>query len=244
MSNFQKIRAECISQAKKTIQESINQDNFIVHSINNIEELAKVTNVLSKRLRDWYNIYLPEFSKKISDHETFVSLILEKDRKALIKELGLKESMGKDLEKKDLEPIIELAKKIRSLYELRDGLKKYLEKTMDEYCKNLNYITGSLLGAKLIEEAGSLKRLAMMPSSTIQLLGAEKALFRHIKTGARSPKHGFIFQHPLVSKARLKDRGRHARVLADKINIAVKTDYFKGEFNGDRLKKELEEKLR
>jgi len=84
----------------------------------------------------------------------------------------------------------------------------------------------------------------MMPSSTIQMLGAEKALFRHLRTGAKPPKHGIILQHPLVASAKKANRGKYSRSLADKISIAVKADYFKGKFIGDKLKKELEEKLK
>jgi len=162
----------------------------------------------------------------------------------LMQEMNIKESMGTELSAKDLKPIMEIALRINSLYKLKENLKEYLEQVMNSYCKNLSTITGALLGAKLLEQAGSLKKLAMMPSSTVQLLGAEKALFRHLKTGARPPKHGTILQHPLVSSAKKTNRGRYSRVLADKITIAVKTDYFKGKFIGDKLKTELEERLK
>ncbi|MFC2135810.1 hypothetical protein ACFLTH_14430 [Bacteroidota bacterium] len=244
MTDFKKLRKKNISLAKKTIRESISEDNYIIQTINNIEELAKVTNVLTKRLRDWYNLYLPEFSRSVSDNEAFVKLILSKKKKELIKELKITETMGKDLASKDLKPMLELALRIQSLFNLRDELKKYLEEIMNSYCKNLFTISGTLIGAKLIEAAGSLKKLAMMPSSTIQLLGAEKALFRHLKTGARPPKHGLILHHPLVASANKDKKGKYSRVLADKLNIAIKADYFKGEFIGDKLMKELKEKLK
>ncbi|MBC8495386.1 hypothetical protein H8D36_04490 [archaeon] len=244
MEELDKLREKNILAAKKKIAESVNEDDFIIHTINNIEELAKVTNVLTKRLRGWYAIYLPEFSRKVSDNEAFVNLILEKDRKALMQEMKINISMGMDLSKRDLKPIMDLASQIKSLYDLRDELKSYLEIVMSNYCKNMFSITGALLGAKLLKEAGSLKKLSRMTSSIVQLLGAENALFRHLKTGALPPKHGVIIQHPLVSSAKKSLRGKHARVLADKISIAVKTDYFKGEFIGDKLKKDIETKLR
>ncbi|MBU0472305.1 MAG: hypothetical protein KKF89_01335 [Nanoarchaeota archaeon] len=244
MVDFESIRNKSIISAKKDIRESISEDNYIINAINNIDELTKTANTLTKRLRDWYALCLPELSKRIADNETFVKLVISKDRKELFQELKIKESMGKDLDKRELKPVKELALQIKSIYSLRDELKKYLETIMSSYCKNLFSVTGALLGAKLIEEAGSLKRLAMMPSSTVQLLGAEKALFRHLKTGARPPKHGTILQHTLVSSAKKNVRGRAARSVADKISMAVKTDYFKGKFIGDRLNKELEEKLR
>lgn len=242
MKSLKELRKKNIKRSKEKIRESVSEDNYILNAINNIDDLAKVTNKLTKRLRDWYSIYLPEFSRKVSDNERFVELILEKDKDNIMGEMKIKESMGKDLSKRDLDPIIGLAKKIDSLYDLREELKAYLEKVMGEYCKNLLSVAGALLGAKLIREAGSLKKMAMMPSSTIQLLGAETALFRHLKTGSKPPKHGVILQHPIVSSAKKRNRGKNARILADKISLAAKTDYFKGEFIADRLLKELEDK--
>jgi nucleolar protein 56 len=97
---------------------------------------------------------------------------------------------------------------------------------MDELCPNIKAVCGTLLAAKLIEHAGSLKRLSEMPASTIQILGAEKALFRHMKTGAKPPRHGIIINHPLIAKASEKMHGKVARGLSDKISIASKIDYF------------------
>ena len=106
-------------------------------------------------------------------------------------------------------------------------------------------ITGVSIGAKLLEHAGSLKRLAEMPASTIQLLGAEKALFRHIKNKKNlCPKYGLLHEHPFITQSKKKSHGKIARALADKIAIAVKVDYFKGKFIGDKLRKELEKKIK
>ncbi|MEF8848595.1 MAG: C/D box methylation guide ribonucleoprotein complex aNOP56 subunit, partial [Candidatus Thermoplasmatota archaeon] len=99
------------------------------------------------------------------------------------------------------------------------------------------------IGARLISLAGSLEKLALMPSSTIQVLGAEKALFRFKKQGGRPPKHGVIFQHPLINKSKKSDRGKIARVLAGKISIAAKGDYFTHRDISSRLEKELNERV-
>ncbi|HII72111.1 TPA: C/D box methylation guide ribonucleoprotein complex aNOP56 subunit, partial [Candidatus Woesearchaeota archaeon] len=88
------------------------------------------------------------------------------------------------------------------------------------------------------------EKMALMPASTIQLLGAEKALFRHMTTGAKPPKFGVIINHPLVTKAKKPDKGKVARTMADKISLAAKIDFFKGEFKGDDLRKELEERFK
>jgi len=114
---------------------------------------------------------------------------------------------------------------------------------MDEVAPNTKTIAGSLLGARLIAIAGSLRNLAMRPASTIQVLGAEKALFRSLKTGARPPKHGLIFQHALLHDAKRWQRGKIARAIAGKLAIAIRIDAFGGNYVGDRLKADLDRRI-
>jgi len=243
---FKEFRDKNIEITKKDIKNSVKYDLLIIHTIKNIENLEKVANSLAKELRGWYEIYNPEFSKSIASHEKFTELIIKKERKELLKELKLKEeeSMGADLEKEDIAAIMNLAKEVSKIYRFKEMQQKYLETIIKKTCPNITAITGPMIGAKLLEHAGSLKRLTEMPASTIQILGAEKALFRHMKTGAKSPKYGVLFQHPLISKIKKQLHGKAARTLADKICLAAKIDYFKGEFIGDKLKKELEEKFK
>ncbi|MFH0870139.1 MAG: NOP5/NOP56 family protein [archaeon] len=244
MADLQELRRKNIELARIAVRESVSPDLFIINAINNIEELQRLTHMLSKRLREWYSLYLPELDKRVSDNEAFVQFVLKNDRNNLVREFKIKDSMGAELAEKDLHTIIGLAKTIALIIEEEGVLRKYVDERMEELCPNVNLLAGSLIGAKLMRGAGSLKRLAMMRSSTIQLIGAEKALFRHITTGARPPKYGFLMQHPLVQKARREDKGRIARTLADKIFMAAKIDYFKGEFAADRLLKEVEVKLK
>ncbi len=228
---------------KQSVKRAVNEDMLITHTIANITEVDKVANILSKRLREWYSLTLPELEAKITDHYLFAELIVSKTRAELLKELKLvdQNSMGAALDKKHLEEMILLAKQIRQLYALRQQHELYLEKVMSQYCPNLLALAGVTIGAKLLELGKGLKHLALLPASTIQLLGAEKALFRHIRSGSRSPKHGFIINHPLVQKA--KEKGRAARKLADKLSLCARLDYFKGEFKADEFKRELEERL-
>ncbi|MBU2561865.1 MAG: NOP58 family protein [Nanoarchaeota archaeon] len=230
---------------KRKVAASVHVDNLIIQASNNVDEIDKVANNLAKRLREWYELYNPEFSRSIESHEKFAELIQNKTREELLKEAGSskEESMGADIDKKDLAPVMELAKGISALYSLRARQAEYIEDAMQKTMPNVNAICGSMIGAKLLSIAGSFEKLVMFPASTIQLLGAEKALFRHIKTGAKPPKFGVIINHPLVAKAKQADKGRAARMLADKISIAAKIDYFKGEFRGDQLRKQLEEKM-
>jgi nucleolar protein 56 len=151
--------------------------------------------------------------------------------------------MGADMAEKDMAEIQALSKNVLELYELRKNLEDYVDKTMDEVAPNTRAVAGALLGARLIAIAGSLQNLAMRPASTIQVLGAEKALFRSLKTGARPPKHGLIFQHALLHDAKRWQRGKIARVLAGKLAIAARADAFGGKYIGETLKADIDRRL-
>jgi nucleolar protein 56 len=144
---------------------------------------------------------------------------------------------------KDLAEIQALSKNVLELYELRKNMENYMDKTMEEVAPNTRAVAGALLGARLIAVAGSLRNLAMRPASTIQVLGAEKALFRSLKTGARPPKHGLIFQHTLLHDAKRWQRGKIARVLAGKLAIAARIDAFGGRYAGDALKADIDKRI-
>jgi nucleolar protein 56 len=229
---------------RKDIKKSVYEDNLIIQSIRIIDDLNKVINHIAKRLREWYELHNPEFSKTCPDNERFVKIIIDNNKKELLEKINIdyEVSMGCELKEEDITIIKILAKEIERLIELKDIQKEYIEKKMNNICPNLLSIAGPLIGAKLIEHAGSLKHLSELPGSTIQLLGAEKALFRHIKSGAKCPKYGVLLNHPYVRDSPEKRKGKSARILADKISIAVKVDYFKGEFIADYLKEQLEKK--
>jgi len=230
---------------KSDLKNSVGDDTLLIRATNSVEELDKSINFLSKRLREWYELYNPEFSISVQSHEKFVEEILEKEKEELLKELmiNVADSIGADLSQEDLEPIRNLAHQIYDLYQLRKGTLDYMSVLMEALCPNIKAVCGTIVGAKLIEHAGSLRRLSEMPASTIQILGAEQALFRHMKTGAKPPRHGVIVHHQLIAKAPDRLHGKIARALADKISIASKVDYFQGKFIGDKLRQKLEEKF-
>ena len=213
--------------SKDQVSQSVNEDNLIIQAVSLTEELDTIINILSKRLREWSSLEMPELANKIQDNPEFVRKSLKKQESKL----------GKELSKQDTNQYHLLATKILDLFKLKQDNIVYLENLMKDYCNNTLELAGPALTGKLLKHAGSLKKLALMPASKIQLLGAEKALFRHLITGSKSPKHGIVLQHTYVQKA--QNRGKAARVLADKISIAVKVDYFKGKPIGNKLKREL-----
>ncbi|HJN57102.1 MAG: NOP5/NOP56 family protein [Candidatus Woesearchaeota archaeon] len=244
---FSQFYKKNLELTKFLVKESVNTDSLIMQTINTIEEIDKTLNMHVKRLREWYSLYAPEISNKAKDHEKFVSLIIKKQKKQLLKELNLdeKDSMGADLRDKDVSAMMLIAAQVNNFYKLRDHYANYLAELEKEACPNLAAVVGIRIAAKLIEHVGSLKKLAQMPASTIQILGAEKALFRHLKNKKnRSPKYGLLHEHQLIQKSKKDMLGKAARTLADKASIAVKVDYFKGKFIGDKLKKEIISKFK
>ncbi|MDD3175308.1 MAG: NOP5/NOP56 family protein [Candidatus Nanoarchaeia archaeon] len=242
MSNFSILKERLMQETKVKISEAVGEDLMIVQAMNTIDELNKVLNSLSKRLREWHAYTLPELNHDVEDNEAYCRLISTKSYDELKDEFG-KNTMGGKLSDEDIEIQIDIAKNITETFKMKDKLVLYVETLMKRIAPNISILAGSSIGARLIVNAGSIKRLAMMPASTIQMLGAEKALFRHLKTGARPPKHGFIINHPYVAAAG-NSKGKVARILADKLSQCAKIDFFKGDIVADKMRKELDEKFK
>ncbi len=214
--------------SRKKVKESFTRDKLVVQAITYTETLDEVINSLFERVYEWFSLYYPEAALKLESAQKFGSVVSSGiDRKKLAKRLNVSlESMGADLTGEDLKTLEEIVKDYETLISTQDRTKKYVEKIMREIAPNLSEVATPLLGAKLIKRAGGLDRLAKVPSSTIQVMGAEKALFMHLKTKSKPPKHGIILQHPLLLNAPQKHKGKLARTLASKISIAAKEDYY------------------
>ncbi|NAZ27019.1 MAG: C/D box methylation guide ribonucleoprotein complex aNOP56 subunit, partial [Thermogladius sp.] len=245
---------------RKLRKEAQKRDLLAVQAIRAIDDIDKTINLYVSRLREWYSIHFPELDELVKDHHDYALIVRELgDRSNItlekLKRLGLSEelaakiaeaankSIGADLSDFDMEYIKTLASIILDLYELRETLGDYIDAVMKEVAPNVTALVGSKLGARLLSLAGSLESLAKHPASTIQVLGAEKALFRALRTGGKPPKHGIIFQYPAIHKSPRWQRGKIARALASKLAIAAKIDYYSGRFIGDKLVKELEERI-
>jgi nucleolar protein 56 len=236
------------------------RDLLVVQAIQTIDDLDKTLNLFMSRVREWYGLHFPELDRLIDKHETYARLIvnlggrdnftvenLEKEGlpKAKTEQIAeaAKASMGAELSEEDMKQIQTMCKNTLGLYDARQTLEKYVDTVMNDVAPNTRALVGSLLGARLIALAGGLNNLAKLPASTVQVLGAEKALFRSLRTGARPPKHGIIFQHSLIHEAKRWQRGKVARALAGKLSIAARTDAFSGKYVGDVLKAGLEKRI-
>jgi len=244
--NFNEFLTEVgIELSKIKIKQNVKKDKIAMEVIDAIDEIDKSLNVYIARLREWYGLHFPELEQNVSKHEKFVKLIATYGLRDKIKEFSdmAKESMGIDLNEKDEEILKNYASMISNLYKLREEMEKYLENVLKEFAPNFSAIAGPLLAARLINLAGGFDKLAKKPSSTIQLLGAEKALFRYLHGQGKSPKHGVLFTHNLIQQAPPKKRGKIARIIASKLSIAIKMDYYGSEDKSEELKKELKERI-
>ena len=231
----------------KITEVSQSPDLHLIQAINTLDETDKIINSLSSRLREWYGLHFPELDNLIDSINGYSQIVLSGKRENISKEdfekagfskdkvemlcLIKEKSRGGNISEKNFIIVQSLAKQILNLFELRKNIEEHVNEQMKEEAPNISAILGTAVGARILAHAGSLRRLAMMPASTIQILGAEKALFRSLKTGANPPKHGILFQHAAVHAAPRWQRGKIARAVAAKGAIAARVDVFKGGLN-------------
>ena len=240
--------------SSKVTEISQSPDLHIIQAINSLDEIDKIANALSSRLREWYGLHFPELENVIDSINGYAQIVMAGKRESLTKQIfeeaGFPESKvemlslissksrGGDISDVNLTIVQSIAKQILDFHELRKKLEEHVETEMQVIAPNLSVILGAAVGARILGRAGSLKKMASLPASTIQVLGAEKALFRSLKTGSQPPKHGLLFQHAMVHAAPRWQRGKIARAIAAKAVIAARVDVY-----GDGLNHTLLEKL-
>jgi len=215
-------------------------DTMIVQAVCLLDELDKELNNYVMRCREWYGWHFPELSKIITDNIPFVkavnkmgmrtsavdtdlSDILPEEVEASVKKAA-EISMGTEISDSDLVNIRYLCEQILEITEYRGQLNEYLKNRMAAVAPNLSVLVGDIVGARLISHAGSLMNLAKHPASTVQILGAEKALFRALKTKHDTPKYGLIYHAQFVTHASTKLKGKASRMLATKASLACRVD--------------------
>ncbi len=261
VTRIDELRKSLIRKTREQVTEQLSgKEIHIVKAVNLIEDLDSVFNLLAEQVIDWHSYHFPELKRVVKENDTYLSLVFNLgDRKNFSKENVMKfyqneenaqtifeksnDSLGAEFEEVEINELKLLALSALNVKNERGFLQKFLEEKTRKAMPNSSALVGEILAAKMLAHAGSLKRLAFVPSSTIQLMGAEKALYMHLKTGSRPPKHGIIFQHPQISSANKKVRGKIARLIASKLSIAAKLDFFGGKNEGERLKKEVQEKI-
>lgn len=212
-----------IRLAKEQMALAVTPDRRIIAAVEAIDDINETGNILSERLKEWYILNFEDTHLK---GEELASSILGMEIK----------------DNPDLKIMQSFSSSLLELYRTRKSIEEYLKENMGDIAPNITNIAGHILGARLLSIAGSLEKLASMPSSTIQVIGANNALFKHLKGKATSPKHGVIFRHPYINTAPKWQRGKIARVLASKISLAARYDFYSGEVKED-LSLELKSKV-
>ncbi|XP_034837066.1 nucleolar protein 56 [Maniola hyperantus] len=242
-------------------------DNMIIQSIALLDQLDKDINTFSMRIREWYSYHFPELVSIVPDNHLYAKCAEHiKDRKSLSEEslepltelLGdsekaqaildaAKMSMGMDISPVDLINIQMFAVRVVALVNYRKQISEYLHTKMNSVAPNLTTLVGDQVGARLISKAGSLTSLAKYPASTVQILGAEKALFRALKTRSKTPKYGLLYHSTFIGRAGVKNKGRISRYLANKCSIASRIDCFsetQTTIYGEKLRQQVEDRLK
>mmetsp|Transcript_107814 Transcript_107814/g.310521 ORF Transcript_107814/g.310521 Transcript_107814/m.310521 type:complete len:488 (-) Transcript_107814:104-1567(-) len=241
------------------------QDKPIINCIALLDNLDKNINTFAMRVREWYAWHFPELAKIVTDNIAYAKvarvLRLRDDYSGEVEPLAeacgseevagevlkaMKMSMGQDIKEMDMQNIDHFAGEVIKLAAMRKSLHEYLKAKMDFVAPNLCALIGEIIGARLISHAGSLTNLAKYPASTVQILGAEKALFRALKTKGNTPKYGLIFHSTFIGRAVQKNKGRISRYLANKCSLASRIDCFSDEATtifGEKLRDQVEERL-
>merc|ERR1712216_822044 len=258
------------SYSRSRVKFDVNRaDKHIIQSIAILDQMDKDLNTFAMRVREWYSWHFPELVKIVNDNIIFAKLAkfignkktLNDDSIDSLKEIlgeeheekaqavldAARSSMGVDISTFDLHNIISFVDRVVDLAAYRKSLHEYLSSKMSKVAPTLSSLIGEMVGARLISHAGSLTNLAKYPASTVQILGAEKALFRALKTKGNTPKYGLIFNSTYIGRAGQQNKGRISRYLANKCSIASRIDCFLEQTTnvfGKKLKDQVEERLR
>ncbi|MBI4176478.1 MAG: hypothetical protein HY518_04685 [Candidatus Aenigmarchaeota archaeon] len=224
-------------QTKGKLRET-RKDRILINAITTLDEMDKSINVFSEKLREWFGLYCPEAERAVQSHEKLAEMVAKDPR------MEKAASAGMGFSDNDLAAMQHFSKSLAAMFEAKRQLTGYIEALSSETIPNMSAVGGELLASRLVALAGGLEKMSRMPSSTVQLLGAEKALFRHLKGGGKAPKFGILFGHPHIQNAPKELKGKVARLIAAKLSIASRVDYFSKDNRGEKMRKELDEEVK
>ncbi|MEM7813551.1 MAG: rRNA biogenesis protein [Candidatus Aenigmatarchaeota archaeon] len=224
--------------SKKRLVGIIGRDKLMIQATGALDDANRASNSMLVRLAEWFGLHYPEL--KLS-HEKLVDVVQEYGRRENFP--GFKGSAGVALTEHDAATLREFATAAAHMLAQKKHLERYVRESMRTLAPNFSSLIDEVLAARLLASAGSLEKLAKMSASTIQLIGAEKALFRHLKRKGKAPKFGLIFMSDWIQAAPEALRGKVARALAAKLMMAARIDYYSGRNESERLRRELEQEI-
>lgn len=271
-SLLEEISPEQLSQTALGLAHNLNRyklkfspdkvDMMVVQAVSLLEDFDKEINKYAMRAREWYGWHFPELGKIVNDNVLYAKIVLaartrfnardtdfsdflEEEMEQKVKDAAMV-SMGTEIAEEDIENITRLCNEVVAAARYREQLSAYLSSRMQTIAPNLTTMVGEQIGARLIQKAGSLLTLAKYPSSTVQILGAEKALFRALKQRQATPKYGILYNAAVVTKAAPAQKGTMSRVLAAKASLSARIDSFGESDNAPALeyRSQVEARLR
>lgn len=252
-------RRRLIGLAKQAVSKAYSTgEHSIAQAINAYNELEKTRNLLHERIEEWYGIYFPELT--LANQEKYTKLVLkagankkqasEQELREIFGESAnemlsrMKQSIGAEPAQDEFKALSAVANAELELARREEEIDAYLKESVPKLMPNISYLVDYKLAAELLSKAGSLNKLAIMPSGTLQLLGAEKALFRHLRSGSKPPKYGVLFKLKEVVEADRRSKGRVARLFATKLSIAARADAITKRFIGKELRESIDASMK
>ena len=245
----------CFLFSKKNMK--IERDKFLIQATKSLDDMNKILSLCYERVEEWFGLHYPELNsskldlvEKIIKYGNRQNLQKIKRFSESSKSQNLSEdfpnfenSVGVQLSKYDEQAIKEFCLMIKEINDKKIKIENYIEKSIKEIMPNFSSIVEPILSANLLSLAGSIKKLSRMPASSIQLLGSEKALFRHLKKKGKAPKYGILFIDKRIQDAPDNKKGKIARLISSKLMIACRIDAYSKRDCSEKLKKELEKEV-
>lgn len=241
----EEIREKALQDTREELEE-IDKIKLLMKAVETLDRMGNNQQKQMESFRDWYAVHFPELEREIEEDKQLLRVLnskgLERGEMDAFEQLS-KGSTGMSLETKDTEILESFVTSLQSQQEFIDELEEYVREIANEEMSNLSVLLGPVLAARIVRLAGGLEEVARKPASTVQMLGAEKALFRFLREGGNPPKHGILFEHEYVSPLHPDERGKMARFLANKAVIAARLDQYGDKEKGKDLRDECREKF-
>jgi nucleolar protein 56 len=235
------LHAAMIELGKRRLRAAIRPEDHLSQAVAAVDDLLEQENTLLERTRDWYGLHFPELARTV-DEGSYLDLVATHGRRQNLP-MELRESVGADLGDAEEREVKSLARLVQEVASRRADLEAYVERSVRALAPNVTALAGPMIAARLVTLAGGVEDLARLPAGTIQLLGAERALFRHLKSATKPPKHGVLFQHPLVHRAPPWQRGAIARMFAGKLAIAAREEAYNHRDVSEQLRGNVEKAM-
>ncbi len=240
----EEIRNKALERTRKEIEET-DRVQLMVKAVKSLDEVKNSQRNEIEAFRDWYSLHFPEFEREIEDDQHLIKILsggVKKQNLDSFKQLA-ENSTGMQVSGEDSDILEEFVDALKSQQDIVEKLEEYIRDIAKEEMHNTSVLLGPILAARIVNLAGGLEDLAKKPASTVQMLGAEKALFRHLRKGGNPPKHGILFEHDFVSPLHPDQRGKMARFIANKTVMAARIDQYGDKDKGEELKEECRQKF-